>query len=369
MDRNSRTKTIDRWTRIFSVAWVATFIGSFVWQWRDAHQDAMGFAVAEARAVFDRDSVFHRWASRHGGVRVPEISKGSPPAGSPTPALELINPSELIRRMHSLSLQKNGPAGKIVSLTPLVPDNRPDGWEKAALGRFESGPNNMEIYDLERENGHKVLRYIQPLVVGPSCIQCHSNQWYQVGGHHGGLSVTLSMAPYDRVVRKRVISTAIFHLLFCSVGLVGIAWSSRRFRRHAKMHELSDRRFRLFYENAPIAYQALDSGGRLLEVNGAWLQMLGYVRSEVIGCPLSSLVEPTQLDALADWLANCRNSGQIGFVELKLRTKIGVYVEASLQSCAWQGLDDASSEIHSVVRSRDSASLPAPGRPGDPGLA
>ena len=34
-------------------------------------------------------------------------------------------------------------------------------------------------------------------------------------------------------------------------------------------------RFRLLYERAPLAYQSLDVQGRLLEVNQAWLDMLG----------------------------------------------------------------------------------------------
>ena len=356
MDRYSRTKIIDRWTRLAAIAWVATFALSFAWQWNDARHDALGFAVAEARAVFNRDLVVHRWASRHGGVLV-AARPGAPGL------TEVVNPSEFIRETHAMSLDKDGTTARIVSLTPRISQNRPDPWEAAALRRFSSSNDEYETYGVARENGHAVLRYIQPMTVGPSCIQCHSDEHLRVGGRHGALSVTLPMATFDRAMRKRVATAALFHALFGGVGLAGIIWTSRRFRRHARIQEESERRFRLFYENAPIAYQALDATGRILEVNGAWLKMFGYLRSEVIGCPLPSLVDPIQLEALAEWLKTCRGSGTMGYVELNLRTKVGVAIAVSLQSCAWQGFGESAGEIHSVVRRRQ-AGDPGPGHDG-----
>ncbi len=45
----------------------------------------------------------------------------------------------------------------------------------------------------------------------------------------------------------------------------------------------SEERFRLLPENAPLGYHSLDGDGCLIEVNRAWLDMLGYSREEVIG--------------------------------------------------------------------------------------
>lgn len=41
--------------------------------------------------------------------------------------------------------------------------------------------------------------------------------------------------------------------------------------------------FRLMYGNSPLGYQSLDCSGHLIEVNPAWLDILGYRRNEVIG--------------------------------------------------------------------------------------
>lgn len=41
--------------------------------------------------------------------------------------------------------------------------------------------------------------------------------------------------------------------------------------------------YRDFFERAPLGYQSLDRDGRILEANQAWLQLLGYEQSEVLG--------------------------------------------------------------------------------------
>jgi PAS domain S-box-containing protein len=45
----------------------------------------------------------------------------------------------------------------------------------------------------------------------------------------------------------------------------------------------AEERFRLLYENAPLGYQSLDDEGRIVDVNPAWLEALGYSPEEVIG--------------------------------------------------------------------------------------
>ncbi len=45
----------------------------------------------------------------------------------------------------------------------------------------------------------------------------------------------------------------------------------------------TEERFRLLYERSPLGYQSLDADGNLIEVNPAWLSLLGYEKDEVIG--------------------------------------------------------------------------------------
>ena len=45
----------------------------------------------------------------------------------------------------------------------------------------------------------------------------------------------------------------------------------------------SEQKFHLLFDNAPVGYQSLDENGCFLDVNQAWLDILGYERHEVIG--------------------------------------------------------------------------------------
>lgn len=58
----------------------------------------------------------------------------------------------------------------------------------------------------------------------------------------------------------------------------------------------SEERFRLLYENAPLGYQSLNEEGRIVEVNPAWLETLGYPREEVIGRRFVDFLAPDYQD-------------------------------------------------------------------------
>jgi len=56
----------------------------------------------------------------------------------------------------------------------------------------------------------------------------------------------------------------------------------------------SEERFRNLYNNAPLGYQSLDSNGCYIEVNPAWLEMMGYSRAEVIGKRFADFLAPEE---------------------------------------------------------------------------
>src|SRR3989339_286717 len=47
-------------------------------------------------------------------------------------------------------------------------------------------------------------------------------------------------------------------------------------------HE-NEENYELLYQKSPLGYQSLDSDGKILDVNPAWLEILGYTLEEVIG--------------------------------------------------------------------------------------
>lgn len=58
----------------------------------------------------------------------------------------------------------------------------------------------------------------------------------------------------------------------------------------------SEERFQRLYEQAPLGSQSLDTEGRLIEVNQAWLDLLGYSRDQVIGRWFGDFLAPQEVD-------------------------------------------------------------------------
>ena len=54
----------------------------------------------------------------------------------------------------------------------------------------------------------------------------------------------------------------------------------------------SEKMYRDLFLKAPFAYQSLNDEGKLIEANLAWLNMMGYSRSEIIGEWFGSFLDP-----------------------------------------------------------------------------
>lgn len=77
-------------------------------------------------------------------------------------------------------------------------------------------------------------------------------------------------------------------------------------------------RFRLFYEHSPLAYQSLDSEGRILEINPAWLRALGYERAEVVGRWFGDFLTTEHQSLFSERFSSFGKTGEIRDVQLDM---------------------------------------------------
>jgi PAS domain S-box-containing protein len=91
----------------------------------------------------------------------------------------------------------------------------------------------------------------------------------------------------------------------------------------------SEDRFRRLFQQAPIAYQSLDADGNILEVNQAWLDMLGYARDEVLGNCLSELLSPESAKPFRERFSRFKEAGETSGSESKMLHKDGTLVEVT----------------------------------------
>ena len=62
----------------------------------------------------------------------------------------------------------------------------------------------------------------------------------------------------------------------------------------------SEERYRLLFHRSPLGYQSLDADGKILEVNQAWLDTLGYAREEVIEKWFGEFLVPEMVEAFRE---------------------------------------------------------------------
>lgn len=213
---------------LIAALWTMLIAGVAGVQAYSAETTARRRARTDARASFDRDVLFRKWASAHGGVYIPETETLRPNPYLQHPQrdltttggakLTLVNPAYMTRMVHELGAETGGVRSRIVSLNPINPKNAPDGWEAAALGTFKSGSD--ETSAVVDEAGEARFRFIKPFIVEESCLKCHALQGYRVGDVRGGISVSLPLAPF----RREASSNAAFFIgAFALIWLAGMA--------------------------------------------------------------------------------------------------------------------------------------------------
>ncbi|HNT35014.1 MAG TPA: signal transduction protein, partial [bacterium] len=71
-------QTRSRLFLLAAVIWIAVVATSLIWNWYESEHAVITAAISEARIAFEKDIVYRRWASSHGGVYVPP-SETTPP--------------------------------------------------------------------------------------------------------------------------------------------------------------------------------------------------------------------------------------------------------------------------------------------------
>ena len=73
----------------------------------------------------------------------------------------------------------------------------------------------------------------------------------------------------------------------------------------------SESRFRSLFEYAPLAYQSLDIEGNILDVNQAWLNMVGCSREQALGQFFGDLMTESSLDLVQKTFGQFKQDGHV----------------------------------------------------------
>ena len=110
----------------------------------------------------------------------------------------------------------------------------------------------------------------------------------------------------------------------------------------------SEKLFRSLYEKAPMAYQSLDKQGRLIKVNQAWLDLLGYTRSEVMGRWFGDFLAPSELGPFAQRFPQFLEQGEVQ-VDIQMRRKDGSEILVHVHGTIDAEEQDQSFRTHCIL--------------------
>jgi len=242
------SRRISLFSWILMTCWTI-FIGiSLFWNYYAEQKVLRKVALAEARAVIERDALYRRWGSSHGGVYVP-VTPQSPPnpylshipeRDIRTPSgkqLTLINPAYMTRQVNELATERSAFLGRahLTSLKPLRPENAPDSWEESVLHEFENGSH--EASAVVTMDGSPFIRFMRPFITDAPCLKCHAAQGYTVGSVRGGISVSIPIQPLIDASRGQIAGSFTFHGIIWLLGLGVTGIGARQLSRSARVQK------------------------------------------------------------------------------------------------------------------------------------
>lgn len=162
---------------------------------------------------------FRAWNASYGGVYVEKRAGVESNPYLENPDIQVTNgksytkknPALMARELSERLKQSEGYGFHITSLNPLNPDNQADPEEAAALRAFDSGAKERSW--TESRDGRTYTRYMAPLRVDQTCLECHAKQGYKVGDIRGGISFSYDTQEIQAKLRANLLLVSLMALL------------------------------------------------------------------------------------------------------------------------------------------------------------
>jgi len=154
----------------------------------------------QARTLFSQIVLTRKWIADHGGIFVEKYPWKNPSPYLSNPEIVDVRGKKYIKESPAMVTKELADYARdqgvylfnITSLKLMNPENAPDAFERSALVAFESGAAT-EFSKVETIGDSHFYRYIAPLYIEESCLQCHEDQGYKTGELRGGISVSIPM--------------------------------------------------------------------------------------------------------------------------------------------------------------------------------
>jgi PAS domain S-box-containing protein len=283
---NGNSKFFKHYSISIALFWTALILALGYWEILDNKADSMENAYLLTKVGFDKDVLYRRWATNHGGLYAPvteqtqpnpylsEISERdiSTPSGK---KLTLVNPAYMSRQVYELEKENSEVISHLTSLKPIRPENKPDEWETKALQSFEKGIN--EVFSIDSINGRAYFRYMQAFYIEQGCLKCHEKDGYKLNEIRGGISVSYPKDKINAISESNINSHLLILLVLWFLGICIIIIGYFRLRKSDFNRRMAELALESAYDNLEHEIQKRTS--ELLEAKKNWKNIFNSINA------------------------------------------------------------------------------------------
>ncbi|MBF0228401.1 MAG: PAS domain S-box protein [Desulfamplus sp.] len=124
----------------------------------------------------------------------------------------------------------------------------------------------------------------------------------------------------------------------------------KEFQRAYEALQESEERFKLMFMNAPLPYQSLDENGYILDVNQAYLDVLGYTKEELIGKNFGDILHPDWVDHFKENFPRFKAVGEVLGVEFEMVKKDGSTILVSFNGKIQRDIKNDFQRTHCIFQ-------------------
>ncbi|MCD8552365.1 histidine kinase dimerization/phosphoacceptor domain -containing protein [Seleniivibrio sp.] len=298
MKQPNSIRLIQNYFVVLIVVWTAGVGGSLIWTIDTAKNNTLITALAQGRMALEKDKMFRRWASIHGGVYTftsttipnPYLSHIKDrdihlPDGR---TLTLVNPAYMVRQMYEFNKDADNVKTRLVSDKLLNPVNEPEGWEIEALKQVNK--TGKEYYEMDKRDAKYEFRMMAPFFIEPPCMKCHSFQGYKVGDIRGAISVVTDISGVihgeKEIKRSAYVGHIILYILVLilfRLGYLNIVRMLTRLHDRESVLDSAMSRNESILQSASEGIFGVDRLGSVTFINSALSKSLQYTAEEIVG--------------------------------------------------------------------------------------
>ncbi|WP_303851641.1 histidine kinase dimerization/phosphoacceptor domain -containing protein [Seleniivibrio woodruffii] len=298
MKQPNSIRLIQNYFVVLIFMWTAAVGGSLIWTISTAKKNTLITALAQGRMALEKDKMFRRWASKHGGVYTftsttipnPYLSHIKDrdiklPDGR---TLTLINPAYMVRQMYEFNKNANLVRTRLVSDKLLNPVNVPDGWEVEALEKVLK--TGKDYYIMEKSSAKYEFKLMAPFFIEKPCLKCHAFQGYKVGDIRGAISVVTNITDIidgEKDIEKSAyvghIILYVLILILFRIGYLNIVRMLTRANEREEVLNAAMSRSESILQSASESIFGVDRLGSITFINNALSKTLKYTSEELVG--------------------------------------------------------------------------------------